>query len=150
MILIFLLNFLIVSLYESVHFLVLLYSVTFIYWVPLFLWSNLRSKWNEEFGSGAQLFFYLADEAGNALDVSRENLNIHEDSLLASGSGADIGDWQLHLKSKVMIEHSRFCYLYYHWTFFCIDFMVYCLWLTYNSLNFKEARTIPVSFFETV
>lgn len=59
-----------------------------------------KSKWNEEFGSGAQLFFYLADEAGNALDVSRENLNIHEDSLLASGSGADIGDWQLHLKSK--------------------------------------------------
>ena len=95
--------------------------------MPLFLWSNLRSKWNEGFGRGAQLFFYLADEAGNALDVSRENLNIHEDSLLASGSGADIGDWQLHLKSKVMIEHSRFCYLYYHWTFFCIDFMVYCL-----------------------
>ncbi|KAH1236675.1 Mannosyl-oligosaccharide glucosidase GCS1 [Glycine max] len=58
-----------------------------------------KSKWNEGFGRGAQLFFYLADEAGNALDVSRENLNIHEDSLLASGSRADIGDWQLHLKS---------------------------------------------------
>ena len=92
--------------------------------MTLFSWSNLRSKWNEGFGRGAQLFFYLADEAGNALDVSRENLNIHEDSLLASGSRADIGDWQLHLKSTVimgigvMIEHSRFCYLYYHWTFF--------------------------------
>ncbi|MCI20128.1 mannosyl-oligosaccharide glucosidase GCS1-like, partial [Trifolium medium] len=58
-----------------------------------------KSKWNEEFGKGAQLFFYLADEGGNVLDVSRENLNIHEDSLLASGSRTDIGDWELHLKS---------------------------------------------------
>ncbi|KAJ1407359.1 Six-hairpin glycosidase superfamily [Sesbania bispinosa] len=63
-----------------------------------------KSKWNEEFGSGAQLFFYLADESGNALDVSRENLNIHEDSLLASGSRTDIGDWQLHLKSMDNLE----------------------------------------------
>jgi len=71
--------------------------------VLLFFWSNLRSKWNEEFGKGAQLFFYLADEAGNALDVSRENLNIHEDSLLATGSRGDIGDWKLHLKSMVIM-----------------------------------------------
>ncbi|XP_020229781.1 mannosyl-oligosaccharide glucosidase GCS1 [Cajanus cajan] len=63
-----------------------------------------KSKWNEEFGRGAQLFFYLADEAGNALDVSGENMNIHEDSLLASGSRADIGDWQLHLKSMDNLE----------------------------------------------
>jgi len=71
--------------------------------VALFLWSNPRSKWNEEFGRGAQLFFYLADEGGNVLDVSRENLNIRESSLLASGSRSDIGDWQLHLKSKVIL-----------------------------------------------
>ncbi|XP_061360751.1 mannosyl-oligosaccharide glucosidase GCS1 isoform X1 [Gastrolobium bilobum] len=63
-----------------------------------------KSKWNEEFGSGAQLFFYLADEGSNVLDVSRENLNIHEDSLLASGSRPDIGDWQLHLKSTDDLE----------------------------------------------
>ncbi|QCD83380.1 mannosyl-oligosaccharide glucosidase [Vigna unguiculata] len=63
-----------------------------------------KSKWNEEFGKGAQLFFYLADEAGNALDVSRENLNIHEDSLLATGSRGDIGDWKLHLKSMDDLE----------------------------------------------
>ncbi|KAK7368446.1 hypothetical protein VNO80_10472 [Phaseolus coccineus] len=63
-----------------------------------------KSLWNEEFGRGAQLFFYLADEAGNALDVSRENLNIHEDSLLASGTREDIGDWQLHLKSMDDLE----------------------------------------------
>ncbi|RDX71339.1 Mannosyl-oligosaccharide glucosidase GCS1 [Mucuna pruriens] len=63
-----------------------------------------KPKLNEELGRGAQLFFYLADEAGNALDVSRENLNIHEDSLLASGSRADIGDWQLHLKSTDDLE----------------------------------------------
>ncbi|KAK7359394.1 hypothetical protein VNO77_01352 [Canavalia gladiata] len=63
-----------------------------------------KSEWNEDFGRGAQLFFYLADEAGNALDVNREILNIHEGSLLASGSRADIGDWQLHLKSRDDLE----------------------------------------------
>ena len=56
-----------------------------------------------EFGRGAQLFFYLADEAGNALNLSRKNLNVHTDSLVASGSREDIGDWQLHLKSMVML-----------------------------------------------
>lgn len=67
------------------------------------MWSNPRSKWNEDFGSDAQLFFYLADEGGNVLDVGKENLNIRESSLLASGSRTDIGDWQLHLKSTVML-----------------------------------------------
>jgi len=65
--------------------------------------SNFRSKWNEEFGTGAHLFFYIADEGANALNLSRQNLNTLEDSLLASGSHADIGDWQLHLKSMVML-----------------------------------------------
>ncbi|KAK7359395.1 hypothetical protein VNO77_01353 [Canavalia gladiata] len=63
-----------------------------------------KSKRNEEFGRGAQIFFYLADEGGDTLNLSRENLNIHQDSLLASGSRADIGDWQLHLKSKDDLE----------------------------------------------
>ncbi|KAE9601106.1 putative glycosidase [Lupinus albus] len=63
-----------------------------------------KSKWNEEFGNGAQLFFYLADEGGNVLDLSSDNLNIHGDSLLASGSRMDIGDWQLHLKSTDNLE----------------------------------------------
>ncbi|XP_027344066.1 mannosyl-oligosaccharide glucosidase GCS1 isoform X2 [Abrus precatorius] len=70
----------------------------------VYLGIRARSKWNEEFGRGAQLFFYLADEGDYALDVSRENLNVHEDSLLASGSRADIGDWQLHLKSTDDLE----------------------------------------------
>ncbi|KAK7319058.1 hypothetical protein RJT34_03770 [Clitoria ternatea] len=63
-----------------------------------------KSKWNEEFGKGGNLFFYLADESGNVLNLSRENLNIHEDSLLASGSRQDIQDWQLHLKSMDDLE----------------------------------------------
>jgi hypothetical protein len=92
--------------------------------MALFLWFKPRSKWNEEFGRGAQLFFYLADEGGNVLDVSRENLNIHEDSLLASGSRTDIGDWELHLKSTVMlgngimIKYSTLSCSYYHWKYF--------------------------------
>lgn len=75
-----------------------------------------KSKWNEEFGRGAQLFFYLADEGGNVLDVSRENLDIHESSLLASGSRSDIGDWQLHLKSKddLKVHYSGFHTPHFH------------------------------------
>ncbi|KAL5055445.1 hypothetical protein RYX36_036127 [Vicia faba] len=75
-----------------------------------------KSKWNEEFGKGSQLFFYLADEGGNVLDVSQENLNIHENSLLASGSQTDIGDWQLHLKSTddLKLHYSGFRTPHYH------------------------------------
>lgn len=75
-----------------------------------------KSKWNEEFGRGAQLFFYLADEGGNVLDVSRENLDSRESSLLASGSRSDIGDWQLHLKSKddLKLHYSGFHTPHFH------------------------------------
>ncbi|MCI23997.1 mannosyl-oligosaccharide glucosidase GCS1-like, partial [Trifolium medium] len=34
-----------------------------------------KSKWNEEFGRAAQLFFYLADEGGNVLDVATFKVN---------------------------------------------------------------------------
>lgn len=75
-----------------------------------------KSKWNEEFGKGGQLFFYLADEGGNVLDVTQENLNIRENSLLASGSQTDIGDWQLHLKSPddLKLHYSGFRTPHYH------------------------------------
>nr|XP_004504457.1 mannosyl-oligosaccharide glucosidase GCS1-like isoform X2 [Cicer arietinum] len=75
-----------------------------------------KSKWNEEIGRGGQLFFYLADEGGNVLDVGRENLNILESSLLASGSRTDIGDWQLHLKSKddLKLHYSGFHTPHFH------------------------------------
>ena len=51
----------------------------------------------------AHIFFYMADEDGHALSLSRDNLDVHEDSLLASGSQMDVGGWQLHLKSMVML-----------------------------------------------
>ncbi|CAL5214028.1 unnamed protein product [Lathyrus oleraceus] len=75
-----------------------------------------KSKWNEEFGKGGQLFFYLADEGGNVLDVGREKLNIRESSLLASGSRTDIGDWQLHLKSTddLKLHYSGFHTPHFH------------------------------------
>ncbi|XP_028772194.1 mannosyl-oligosaccharide glucosidase GCS1 [Neltuma alba] len=63
-----------------------------------------KSEWDEEFGGNAQLFFYLADEGGHVLSVSGDYLNNHEDSIIASGSRTDIGDWQLHLKSMDGLE----------------------------------------------
>ncbi|KAL7206997.1 hypothetical protein ACSBR2_019649 [Camellia fascicularis] len=44
-----------------------------------------KSKLSEEMQT-VHLFFYLADEDGNALSLSRETLNIRENSLLAFGS----------------------------------------------------------------
>lgn len=52
--------------------------------------------------SHGHLFFYLADEEGNALTLSRDNLDIHESSLLVTGSRMDVGAWQLHLKAMVI------------------------------------------------
>ncbi len=62
------------------------------------------------------VFFYMADEDGNALRLSRDNLDILEGSLLASGSRMDVGGWQLHLKSMVMLakecngKEPKFCF----------------------------------------
>ncbi|XP_028106159.1 mannosyl-oligosaccharide glucosidase GCS1-like [Camellia sinensis] len=50
------------------------------------------------------LFFYLADEDGNALSLSRETLNIRENSLLAVGSRTDVGSWNLNLESMDDLE----------------------------------------------
>lgn len=61
-------------------------------------------KWNEEMLRSAHLFFYLADEDGNALSLSGDILDIRENSLLALGSRMDVGGWQLHLESVDDLE----------------------------------------------
>ncbi|XP_028112068.1 mannosyl-oligosaccharide glucosidase GCS1 isoform X6 [Camellia sinensis] len=58
---------------------------------------------NEEMQT-VHLFFYLADEDGNALSLSRETLNIRENSLLAFGSRTDVGSWNLNLESMDDLE----------------------------------------------
>ncbi|KAE9454234.1 hypothetical protein C3L33_13867, partial [Rhododendron williamsianum] len=62
---------------------------------------NENSKLSEDLQQTAHLFFYLADEDGNALSLSRDLLDIHDNSLLAFGSRKDIGSWHLHLTSMV-------------------------------------------------
>ncbi|TXG56073.1 hypothetical protein EZV62_017386 [Acer yangbiense] len=66
--------------------------------------QNEESQWNNQMQSSEYLFFYLADEDGNALSLSKDKLDISESSLLAFGSRLDIGDWQLHLKPKDDLE----------------------------------------------
>ncbi|XP_022776307.1 mannosyl-oligosaccharide glucosidase GCS1-like isoform X1 [Durio zibethinus] len=66
---------------------------------------NVQSQgWKNEMQKNVHLFFYLADEDGNALSLGSDILDIHENSLLASGLRTDIGGWQLHLKSKADLE----------------------------------------------
>ena len=60
------------------------------------------SRWSEEMLRSAHLYFYLADEEGNALSLNGDVLDIRENSLLAYGLRMDVGDWQLHLESVVM------------------------------------------------
>ncbi|XP_024007952.1 mannosyl-oligosaccharide glucosidase GCS1 [Eutrema salsugineum] len=52
----------------------------------------------------AHLFFYLADEGGNVLNLGHDNLDFQGSSLLVSGSREDVGDWQIHLKSQNQLE----------------------------------------------
>ncbi|KAH0674814.1 hypothetical protein KY284_025901 [Solanum tuberosum] len=55
---------------------------------------------DEEMLKTAHLFFYVADEGGKSLTLGSRVFDIHGDSILASGSRSDIGDWQLHLFSE--------------------------------------------------
>ncbi|KAL2904652.1 Alpha-glucosidase 2 [Bienertia sinuspersici] len=54
----------------------------------------LRSGPDEDIYRTGHFFFYVADEGGHAISLSRDVLDIHEDSLLASGSRKDVGGWQ--------------------------------------------------------
>lgn len=47
------------------------------------------------------LFFYVADEGGTALGLGKGTSDNPDDHLLAFGSRNDVGNWQLHLESKV-------------------------------------------------
>lgn len=63
-----------------------------------------KSEWDNEMLRHGHLFFYLADESGHVLNLAGDTLDIDKNSLLASGSRSDIGDWQLHLESKDVLE----------------------------------------------
>lgn len=60
-----------------------------------------ESRLNDDMWRTGHLFFYLADEGKNALSLGRGVVDVHETSILASGSREDVGNWQLHLKSEV-------------------------------------------------
>lgn len=71
-----------------------------------FGWHGVyRSQWIEQMQRKAYLYFYIADEDGNALSLSKNKIDIQESSLLAFGSRLDVGDWQLHLESKVTVTN---------------------------------------------
>jgi mannosyl-oligosaccharide glucosidase len=59
---------------------------------------------NDDVKRSAHLFFYLADEGGNVLNLGQDGLDFQGSSLLVSGSREDVGDWQIHLKSQNQLE----------------------------------------------
>ncbi|CAH2038653.1 unnamed protein product [Thlaspi arvense] len=69
-------------------------------------WSvriNVKNLWAEgdEEMKGANLFFYIADHEVPNNDL---NLGLKGSTTLASGSRADVGNWQLHLRSKDKLD----------------------------------------------
>ncbi|CAL5415749.1 unnamed protein product [Camellia sinensis] len=62
-----------------------------------------KSKFSEVMQT-VHRFFYLVNEDGNALSLSRETLNIRENSLLAFGSQTDVGSLNLNLESMDDLE----------------------------------------------
>ncbi|KAL0656410.1 hypothetical protein Bca4012_076994 [Brassica carinata] len=63
---------------------------------------------NDEVKRTVHLFFYLTDEGGNVLNLGKNVLDLKESSVLASGSRADVGNWQMHLKSEAHID-AHYC-----------------------------------------
>ncbi|CAK9144298.1 unnamed protein product [Ilex paraguariensis] len=63
-----------------------------------------KSSVNEEMLRNVHLFFYMADEDGNALSLGRGATDIHVSSVLAFGSRTDVGGWQLNLESRDDLE----------------------------------------------
>ncbi|KAL8201349.1 hypothetical protein R6Q57_012688 [Mikania cordata] len=61
-------------------------------------------KLSEDVPDAAHIFFYIADEGQNAISLGRSVSEIYEKSLLAYGSRADVGGWELHLKSMDNFE----------------------------------------------
>lgn len=61
----------------------------------------LKNRLNDEVKRSADLFFYLADEGGNGVNLGKDVVGLKDSSVLASGSRQDIGNWQMHLKSQV-------------------------------------------------
>lgn len=59
---------------------------------------------NDEVKRTVHLFFYLTDEGGNVLNLGKNVLDLKESSVLASGSRADVGNWQMHLRSEVTFD----------------------------------------------
>ncbi|KAL3631241.1 hypothetical protein CASFOL_024225 [Castilleja foliolosa] len=55
---------------------------------------------NKEMAEIVRLFFYEADEAGNALGLGRGTSDSPDDNLLVFGLRDDVGSWQLHLESE--------------------------------------------------
>ncbi|KAL6531514.1 hypothetical protein OROMI_027877 [Orobanche minor] len=59
---------------------------------------------DEEMLKNMHLFFYMADEGGNALTLGGGAIGSNLDSAIALGSHSDVGGWQLHLKSEVHFD----------------------------------------------
>ncbi|KAL9857551.1 Alpha-glucosidase 2 [Arabidopsis thaliana] len=75
-------------------------------------WSiriNVQNMLNDdEVKRSTHLFFYLADEGGNGVNLGKDVLRLKESSVLASGSRQDVGNWQMHLKSQNHLE-THYC-----------------------------------------
>lgn len=73
-------------------------------WVVRVEVNHDKSGLEEDVAKPVHLFFYVADENGHALNLGRGPVDIHEDTVLASGLGSDVGHWQLHLKREEELE----------------------------------------------
>lgn len=90
----------------------------------LLLWFIDRSGLTDEMLRVAHLFFYVADEGGNALSLGRGVTGTRENSVLAAGTQADVGGWQLHLKSMVCCQALTNNLIVKMQKIFCFDFIL--------------------------
>ncbi|VFQ71484.1 unnamed protein product [Cuscuta campestris] len=69
-------------------------------WAARFEAKVDESVVDEEMLKKVNLFFYMADEGGNALTLGEGAIDTNHESTIALGSHSDVGGWELHLKSE--------------------------------------------------
>ncbi|KMZ58741.1 Mannosyl-oligosaccharide glucosidase [Zostera marina] len=66
--------------------------------------ENEKPFVDDEQSHPSHLFFYIADEEGNSLNLGNHIFNLKDNTCLAFGSRKDVGAWELHIASKDDLE----------------------------------------------
>ncbi|KAG6475310.1 hypothetical protein ZIOFF_064528 [Zingiber officinale] len=104
--------------------------------------QNAKSIVHEGNEETTHLFFYIADEEGNSLNVKKQLFETRDATLLAFGTRNDIGGWELHLDSQRHVDT--------HFSGFRTHHMHNLTELVQGTLAFQARRTGELQLSDTI